>query len=268
VRTLILYWNELSFSNAEDVGGEVWARRAADAFEAFQRVCTYRSNSRISVFKGAFHAVHRDRTLLSWLEEWLGRDRLRRIKTRAVQPTQEAGLAVDQLECEVRRDGRLGEGLTRAHLAESWVWSLGNTTGWTGAPVIAAQEVSLTADGAIAEGPVEVMNLADAGHAQHWEERISAWGREVSESCVIADVEGNRVIMYPLDHGYPHVHVESPRFGRRMFKYRVDRFESLTDSPERLDSIIKPWVQQHVDALMESWRRCSKGRHPLKIRGC
>lgn len=267
MRLLILYWNELSFQDGADpnVDDEAWANRARAAFDAFHDACNYQPAVRISVAKGSFHAQHFGRSLLSWLEHWLGRDRLRRIKARAVQPLEVDEPQGHQLACEVHRDNQIGEGLTRAHLSDSWVWSLGNTAAGTDTPLIEAKKHVLDEEGDVIESQVQIANLADIEHARHWRERITVWGCEISDNCVVGDVAGNRIIMYPLDHGYPHVHVESPDFRNRTFKYRIDKFESLNDTPAQLDSVMRLWVHQHSHSLLQSWRRCSNGQHPLKV---
>ncbi len=270
MRTLILYWNEISIPEGSGLSGGdgvLWRNRAIAAFEAILAACKYHPNARISVFKGEFQAVYLDRTLLSWLEEWLGRDRVTWIKGRAIQVEKEAETALDHFGCEVRCNGVAGGGITRAHLMGSWVWSLGNEDTGTNREVIAGEKWSLDEDGELVQGAIEVMNLAERVHSDRWREVITAWGQEVSESCVIGHVEGNCVIMYPLDHGYPHIHVVSPTFGNRTFKYRVNPFECLNSAPHPLDSVLRPWVEQHLPVLMESWRRCSEGKHPLKIDG-
>lgn len=266
---LVLYWNDLSFPD-ELIEGEFsqdgpWAVRAKHAFVALQRAFRCQQQARISVVKGEFHAVVQGKPLLSWLELWLGKDRVRRILGRAIQPINYPEGHGDTLICDVKVGERVGDGVTRAHLANSWVWSLGNEPTASHSHIIPANAYELNGNGDVVTEGVEIRNLASEAHAAHWEDAMAGWGKQWSRNCVIGIVSGHQVIMYPLDHGYPHIHVKSTNPPVQSYKFRIDKFGALTDSPVALTASIGTWVGEHANSLMESWRRCQKGMHPLSI---
>lgn len=269
MKPLYVYWNDLSL-HGEIVEGELgkdgpWALRAQFAFDALLQVLHLQSKARVSIAKGHLHAELLNRTLLPWLELWLGRDKLRWFKSRIVQPLDLDEPPLHELFAEVTVDKKYGEGITRAHISRSWVWSLGFEVTKSHAATIPATELTLDESGEENRIDILVSNLATMEHAKHWEDTLSSWGIDGADNCIIGDVSGNQILMYPLDHGYPHIHVKYSVAPERSIKYRVDEFEALTTSPADLDVLISPWVEKNLEILLESWRRCKKGLHPLKI---
>jgi Domain of unknown function (DUF4160) len=266
---IVLYWNELSFPNDLNEGEfrkeGPWAERTKHAFQALECIFHSQQSARVFFAKGQLHATILEKPLLSWLEIWLGRDKLRRIKGRVIQSTNIDEESGQFLACEVKIGSRLGDGVTRAHLAGSWVWSLGNQATASNGPIIPANEHKLNDSAKIDVTEVNISNLACASHFEHWEASIAAWGEQGSESCEISIVNGFRVKMYPFDHGYPHIHVETENPPNSMYKFRIDSFAPLTASPEAVAKLINEWVNQHSESLMQSWKRCKRGLHPLKI---
>jgi hypothetical protein len=210
-RMLLLHWNEISVPDdavPEDLErNPAWAALARSAFESFFRAQKARPEIRISFSRGVFHGQVAGRPFQSWLELWLGKERMQKLKARAIQPPQHAQPTTDQLDCELSVGGRAGEGITRAHLAESWAWSLGiQATGAAGYE-IQADKTTIDSDAAI---QVNVRNLACVPHGERWVRELAEWGMHPSANHVIAEVNGLLFIMYPLDHGYAHIHVHAP----------------------------------------------------------
>jgi hypothetical protein len=266
-RVLLLYWNDLSFpddiSSAELLGSHTWKDRAMAAFGALQIALEIRRDCKMSFMRGEFTHYIGDRPLHGWLEDWLGKDRFRRLRASAVQPLALGELIGSGLEHELTCNGRCGDGITRAHLADTWTWSVGNTATISDGSSIPAEKISIDSD---TIESVQVPNLAQQDHAEHWRDRLGVWGQTVSNNHVMAEVGKWRVIMYPLDHGYPHIHVEDRGDPGQQAKYRIDKFEPLTYlRPQGMDQAIEPWVEKYHDALMDSWNRCQRGMYPLTL---
>lgn len=271
MRLLILYWNELSIPNDLSEGelgaNGPWAARALSLYESLRAAWRIQPHARLSVKKGQFHGLIMARPLLSWLELWLGREKVRFIKLNSIQPQLDLEEPIHDLACEVDFNGQVGEGLTRAYLAESWVWSLGHEDTGSHESTILATKLILDNAGDTVSEDVVVMNIAEQSHVQHWENAIAGWDEQESPSSVVGCVSGNQVLMYPLDHGYSHIHIKVPGQRISSIKYRVDSCTPLCGTTAALDSLMIPWIRQHSDILMESWRRCQIGLHPLRIGG-
>jgi hypothetical protein len=270
MRPLTIYWNELSLPNnlvPEELNENgQWAERAKNVYDALQYVWRIQPRARVSLNKGQLHAYILHQHIFYWLELWLGKDKVRRLKgSRLIHSDDDAVALLNEFECEVSFAGVVGDGLTRAHIAKSWVWSLGNTNTETDAVNINALESRLNVNGDLISQVVTIQNLADVSHSEYWEQNISAWDQVESNNCVIGSVAGHIVLMYPFDHGYPHVHVKVTEQPQNIYKYRVDSFMPLASTSETLDVAMREWVNENSESLNESWRRCKKGKHPLKI---
>lgn len=266
-RMLLLYWNEISVPDdaaREDLErNAVWSELAKSAFESFFRAQKARPDVRISFSRGVFHGHVAGRPFQSWLEHWLGKERMQKLKARAVQPLQYALPPIEQIDCELSVAGRPGEGITRAHQAESWAWSLGiPDTGAAGEEIL-ADKTTLLGDAAV---QVTVRNLATVTHGERWAHELAEWGLQPSANHVVAEVDGLLVIMYPLDHGYAHVHVHAHDDPSLNAKYRVDKFEPLTvRNPPWIDGLMERWIAEHRGLLLQSWARCQAGKLPLHL---
>jgi len=268
-RILFLHWNEISVpddAKPEDLErSAAWKELARSAFESFFRAQKARPDLRISFSRGVFHGHVADRPFQSWLEHWLGKERVLKLKTRAVLPPQHENPPIEQLDCELSVDGRPGEGITRAHLADSWAWSLGCPETEAAAESIIADKTTIDGD---ADTQVVVRNLATVPHGDRWAQELAEWGQQPSANHVIAEINRLLVIMYPLDHGYAHVHVHSRDEPSLNAKYRIDKFESLTGrNPPGLDNFMESWIAQHRELLLQSWVRCKAGKFPLQLKG-
>lgn len=266
-RMLILHWNEISVPDdaaPEDLERNAfWAGLARSAFDSFFLAQKARPDARVSFSRGVFHGQIAGRPFQSWMEHWLGKERMQKLKARAVQPMQHGQTAIEQLDCELSVDGRCGEGITRAHLAESWAWSLGTPA--MGAAGDAIQADKMAIDSA-ATTKVVVRNLACMRHGERWANDLAEWGTRPSDNHVIAEVDGLVFIMYPLDHGYAHIHVHARDKPSLNAKYRVDKFEPLTNmNPPGLDGVMEDWIAEHREPLLQSWVRCQAGKFPLKL---
>jgi hypothetical protein len=266
-RLLLLHWNELSIpadlTAAELQANPQWAQLAQTALSTFQDVLRVRPDCRISFTKGTFHGHVAGRPLQSWLESWLGLDRWRQLRSRAVQPTSRELPPVHALECELSCNGQRGEGITRAHVAESWTLSVASAVTGSAGHYIRAEQTSIAID---AHVEVDVPNLAASDHLGHWVDDLAVWGQQLSNNHVVAVLDRYQIIMYPFDHGYAHIHVRAQDDPRLNAKYRVDKFEPLTnDRPAGMDALIEPWVAQRREQLIQSWNRCQAGAFPLKL---
>jgi len=266
-RLLLLHWNELSIP-AEITAAELnadprWAQFAQLSLSAFLEVLTVRPDCRLSFTKGTFHGQVADRPLQSWLEVWLGKERWRKLRSRAVQPSAQSLMPAHSLECELTCNGRHGEGITRAYIADSWTLSLGSEVNGFTDHQIRAVKTTIDSDGQV---NVDVPNLADSKHVGQWSGDLAVWGQIVSTNHVVAKLDRYSIIMYPLDHGYPHVHVHVQDDPKLNAKYRVDFFEPLTSKrPVGLDAVMETWIEQRRDHLVRSWARCQAGGFPLKL---
>ncbi|WP_341908513.1 hypothetical protein [Polaromonas sp. YR568] len=266
-RTLLLHWNEISVpedATPEDLErNAAWSELARSAFESFFRAQKARPDVRLSFSRGVFHGHVAGRPFQGWLEHWLGKERVQKLKARAVQPFHYAPVPVEQLDCELSVRGRSGEGITRAHLAESWAWSLGVPETGAAGDAIFADKMTIDGDGTT---QVAVRNLATAPHGERWAQELVEWGLHPSANHTIAEFDGLRIIMYPLDHGYAHVHVRACNEPSLNAKYRVDKFEPLTDmNPPGLDTLMESWIVKHRELLLQSWLRCQAGKLPLQL---
>lgn len=266
-RDLFLHWNEISIPDhtaPEDLErNATWAELARGAFESYFLAQKARPDLRISFSRGVFHGQVAGRPFQSWLEHWLGKERMQKLKMRAVHPVQHTQPPIEQLDCELSVGGRPGEGITRAHLAESWAWSLGSSDTRSEEYEIHAEKTTIDGDAATM---VAVRNLATVQHGERWVQELAEWGQCPSANHVIAEFNGRIIIMYPLDHGYAHVHVHGRDEPSLNAKYRVDEFKPLTDrNPPGLDGFMEAWIAEHRESLLLSWARCQAGKYPLQL---
>lgn len=266
-RLLLLHWNELSFPanvSADELQEDPrWAQQAQAALATFRHVLQVRPDCRVSFTKGAFHGHVAGRPLQSWLEIWLGKDHWRRLRARVVQPAAQEQQPIHALECELTCNGQSGEGITRAHIADSWTWSVASEATGSAAHLIRAIKTAIHSNVPV---DVDVPNLASEEHSKRWANDLAVWGKALSDSHVVAVLDRYKIIMYPFDHGYPHIHVHTHDDPRLNAKYRVDKFEVMTNGhPVALDALVEPWIDRYQHQLIQSWNRCQAGAFPLKL---
>lgn len=266
-RPFFIYWNELSFPEEIKIDDLIknseWKKKATAAMQALLNAISTRSDCRISFSKGAFLHNIGDRPLQNWLEEWVGKDALRRLKARAVHPSTFEKSPAHDLECELICLNRSGEGLTRAHLAESWTWSLGDPNLSNNNHSIDAKKITINSKD---DSAVKVSNIATQEHFKYWTLHFDSWGKTIAKGHIICRLGSYEIIMYPFDHGYAHVHVHAVDMPSLNAKYRIDLFDPLTNNrPAGLDNLVRPWMEKNRDSLLASWARCQNGGYPLQI---
>lgn len=269
-RPFFIHWNELSFGIGTDesapISTVVLGLRVSQAFKTFQAVLKIRSDCRLLVQRGTLSSLIMGRPYGNWIEQFLGKDGFRRLRSKISQPEDDTeALDMHELDCELSCGKLRGEGLTRAHLASSWVWSFGSVEAQCDGTVVSAEKILISSAEVIV---VEVPNLAILDHAAHWNLQLENWGRTVAASSIIAIVEGYQFIMYPSDHWPPHLHVHMSSIPWLNAKYRIDKFEVLNpekNRPSGLDNLVENWISKNIANLMVSWERCKRGDMPLRI---
>lgn len=270
-RSFFIYWNELSFSaevgDAEPAGNNAWKIKANTAFDAFRAVLKIRPDCRVMFVRGVLHEPHENRPFQSWLEEWLGKDKYRSLRHKISQPFDVSDyVEVHKFDYELLCGQRAGEGITRAHIVESWAWSFGGDSSPYNKEIITASKIEI--DQGAVDKVVEVQNIASELHAAQWADKIEAWGVTFSQNSVITEFDGYRIVMYPFDHSYPHLHVKMASDPNLNAKYRIDVFEILNENysrPSGLDDLMVKWIEKNREALLLSWRMCQRGRMPLRL---
>lgn len=264
MRPLVIYFNELSSPCAvpDNTVGAEWRERAKTLFDCVREISRRQAQFDLAFVAGHWHCLVDAKPLSQWIKQWIG-DRdyqwlLLRVKN----------VAASVQDCEVNVENQKAHGLTHAHLAGSWALSfpLANPL-WLAAEV-AAKEICLVAD-RLTERECAIRNLGTAEHIRHWGQELTDWGRVLAGNNVIATIAGYPLMMYPNDHGYPHVHLVDPSNiidGRKgtLAKYRIDPFERMEGHP-RWDSEIRPWIERYRAELLRSWQRCVEGDHPDRI---
>lgn len=264
-RILPIHWNELSFSadiTAEELQSQAWRDNAVAVANALREVIKDRPHCRISFSRGLLNFNLGGKPFHTWLEYWLGKDLYRRLRSAAIQPIVDQFPELHSLDCELYCNERAGDGITRAYINESWTWSIGHE-GQASMQYIDAVKSSLN----MPDSEVQVQNIANQHHSRAWHEQMALWGQTASQNHQICTYQGYQIIMYPLDHGYPHIHIKRADMPELNAKYRVDVAEELTENSIELNGIILPWVISNQVALLESWRRCQSGKYPLRISG-
>ena len=211
---------------------------------------------------GHWHSLCGGKPLSQWVRQWIGNGNYQWLLPRV------KNVAASAQNCEVNFKSQKAEGLTYAHLAGSWAvsFTLPNSP-WL-APEVSAMEVCLDAE-ELTERECTIRNFGAEDHVRYWEQSLADWSQVLANNNVIATIAGYPLMMYPCDHGYPHVHLVDPHFikeGRKrtLAKYRIDQFERMEGHP-RWDSEIRPWIERYRTDLLRSWERCQQGDHPIRI---
>lgn len=178
---------------------------------------------------------------------------------------------MDSQDTDVYLNNEKAVGLTFSYLVGSWSFSFPVTNSLWLSPSITATECRLEGDDII-ERVCVIKHLANGAHATHWRQGLVDWGRELAEGNTIGNLASYPIQMYPLDHGYPHVHLIDSQLltsaGRpkTLAKYRIDRFERM-EGPPPWDNDMRAWIERHRYLLLDSWERCQRGGHPYRITG-
>lgn len=261
MQPLIIYFNELSspICSTNPVDADPWRELTCGMFLGLLALSRVRNNFSLIVPKGHWHALYLNKPLCNWLEGWLGKDRYRWLRAKVRQD-----VTIPDL-CEVHCAGNVSAGITLAHLGDSWTVSIPIPQSEWSEAEITGVKYEINDNAKSSEDTCVVKNLASELHAAHWQGALLDWGRRIAETNEIANVAGHAIDMYPLDHGYPHVHLVSPYPPRpTIAKYRIDVFGRL-EGPPQFDREMKEWIAQNQILLLASWGRCQRGQHPFKI---
>jgi len=263
VQPLVLYFNEYSCPGrdpAPDAAG-VWQSWALTLWEGLREVRRYQAQYWVSFPSEQWHAICHGKPLSAWLQLWLGRDRYRWLLALVRNHSNSPDLCR-----EVYYDDQHALGMTLALLGETWVFSFPKSDSPWLEPRLSAREVVLDeSNGMLREEDCEILHIACRQHAEYWREQLADVGRIVAEANEITQMQRNSIDMYPLDHGYPHVHLVERLWPRRtLAKFRIDRFARLEGRSE-WDHAMERWIEAHREELLLSWARCQRGGHPYRV---
>lgn len=79
----------------------------------------------------------------------------------------------------------------------------------------------------------------------------------------IARFHGIAIYMYWTEHGPPHLHA---RYADGEAAYNLATLELHEGNPpSKVTQLVRRWMQQHPDELLENWQRCRRKEAPLQI---
>ncbi|MBV5347354.1 DUF4160 domain-containing protein [bacterium] len=252
MRPLPIYFNELSSpcTVPDNTPGAEWQAWATMLFTCVREVSRRKIELDVVFIAGHWHGLAGTKPLSQWIKQWIGNDNFKWLLSRV------RNVAASTQDCEVSFENKKADGLTHAHVAGSWAFSFPVPDSPWLAPQVAATEHCLGVDG-LDEHQCAIRNLGTSDHVRHWRQELEDWGRVLAGNNVISSISGYPLLMYPNDHGYPHVHLVDPdiiKEGRKgtLAKYRVDVFERM-EGPPRWDSEVRPWIERHRADLLSSW---------------
>lgn len=264
MHNLVLYFNELSCPPTTDESEHEWSECALLLFSCLRRVYSLQPALHATFPQNSWHASYNTKPLSVWFRQWLSRDQYRwllgilRNNTITTAP-----------DIDIYFEDKIAIGLTCSHLTNSWAFSLPrNDSPWTHFS-IDATEYRVDGD-IITQLECRLKNLSLDAHVEHWANELVEWGREIAVSNVIGELDNLQIVMYPLDHGNPHIHLidpesyDSKNHRKTLAIFRIDRFERLEGQPD-WDTQITRWVNKYKNDLMSCWERCQKGKHPFRV---
>ncbi|NMG14474.1 hypothetical protein [Aromatoleum bremense] len=268
MKSLVLYFNELS-APPGGMPPELeadWKTWTLELFACLQQVSRHQPDVTMALPTGHWHELCGAKPLSAWVREWLGRTEYQRLlpRLRNVCP-------MDSLDTDVYFNNQKAVGLSFSHLVGSWAFSFPVANSDWLSSSITASACRLEGED-IAEQACEIQHVANCAHATRWQQNLVDWGRGLTEGNTIGELANYPIQMYPLDHGYPHVHLVDPQrltpTGRpkTLAKYRIDRFERM-EGPPSWDNDMRSWIERHTKLLLSSWGRCQRGQHPYRIMG-
>jgi hypothetical protein len=260
MRPLILYFNELSIppEETQQQMGSGWKSNALMLFSGLQQVSRQQSKVIIAFPLEYWHKLYGAKPFAVWVSEWLGRDRYRWLLSKLRQDYP-AGNEISDVYFENKKT----VGITLARLAGSWAFGFPMDNSPWHSPSLTATEWYLDGND-VAHHACTVMHIANEAHATHWQYELYDWGKLLANENIIDKLGSYPIQMYPLDHGYPHVHLIDPQSLKTLAKYRVDCFERLEGLPD-WDKSMYSWIATHQAQLLRSWARCQRGGHPYQI---
>lgn len=261
MQPLNLYFNELSAPPPDITAQELrsWPPWALSLIATLKKVRQTKLEYTLVFQPGHFHATYANKPLSVWLREWVSKDQYRWIlgKIRDVSQDQ-AGLLY-----QVYFQDQQTIGLTLASIAKSWAFSFPVLASpWLDSTVVTTEYRESGDD--VIERSCTIMHLSNEQHVLHWQQEMSDWGRDIANNNTITRIAGYPIVMYPLDHGYPHVHIVDPHHFKTLAKFRVDQFEQM-GGPPQWDANIKVLIDRNQDELIQSWKRCQCGDHPYQV---
>ncbi len=266
MQPLSLYYNEQSSPPPNLTHGESaeWRTWALTLYSCIREMHKLQPGAKVNFPKDSLHALCNARPLSVCMKEWLGEQQYYwfLIKLGISDPRNEEII-------DIYLDGKKAVGLTYAHLAGSWTVSFPvNDSPWI-SPSIAAIEYS-TSGGDVISKDCLIKNLAQVDHVNHWGKQLSDWGLEIAESNIIGKLGELLIVMYPLEHGHPHVHLVDNQLydinnhRKTLAKYRVDCFERMEGRPQ-WDGQMREWIENNREKLIRGWKRGKQGGHPYII---
>jgi len=259
--------NELSVKPIHIDTLEKGHRCARQFYECIRASVVIREDVEVWLAPGALDAIvcgSQAKPMRAMLRIALGNDRFAWLIGRF------RNLQIDELlECEMKVNGEASLGLLFSHSKESWSVSLlPNPPEWDQVNIDALHICLL--NGNLSERQCSIRHIARVEHVEHWSEQIAEYGFESDGSNVIAQCAELDVDMYPLDHGYPHIHLVNRRADGvtrkpvTVAKYRIDLFERMEGEP-RYDSAALEFVTRNRAHLMSCWEACRRGEHPFQL---
>jgi len=260
MQPLILYFNELS-APPKDVALEElhdWSHLALSLLSGLKNIHKIRPECTFAFPLGYWHAIYAGKPLSVWLKKWLKEDRYRYLQIRIKNIEQQ-----NDLLSQVYFGGQQTIGLSFAHTAKSWAFSFPKEgSPWLSHFVSAIEYFQDCSD--ITNKECEIAHLANEQHARQWHQALCDWERVTADNNKIGTVAGYPIVMYPLDHGHPHIHLIDPLSYKILAKFRIDQFERM-QGPPTWDTEVRIWINCNKEELMQSWTRCQRGDHPYLI---
>jgi len=263
MRSLIIYFNEYSSpdSISDNQGLENLRRWFLLLWAQIDNIRKIRTDYKLSISTLQWNEILFDKPLFIWFEHWLSRDQFRWLLSKTIDNQDE----VPDLFSEVYFNNRPARGLTRAHLSQSWAFSFPQENSPWLEPIINCREIRIDEQGNSGEADCIIKHISKSPHVNHWQSELADYGKIVASTNVISSIQGHSVVMYPLDHSYPHLHlVENSTPRRTIAKYRIDVFERMEGTKE-FDKIMCEWITDKNSELLRSWERCKRGGHPYSI---
>jgi hypothetical protein len=256
----VLYFNELSSPPANVTSDELhaWSDSTLSLIAGLRQVGVHKSEFTLAFPSGQWHAIYANRPFSSWLKERIKQDQYRWLLSKMRFGNQRADLLH-----QVYFNGQPTAGLTCARIADSWAFSFPLTGSPWLSPTVVVTEYRQEGEN-ITDSNCEIAHIANLQHALHWRQCLIDWRKTVAENNLIGIVSEHHIEMYPIDHGYPHVHLVAPQLSKTIAKFRIDKFERMEGIP-KWDAEMKIWIELNQDELLRSWKRCQCGGHPYKI---
>lgn len=268
MQPLIIFYNEHSSPPTTLPQGENirWKSFALELFSCLRKTNQLQPKLNINFPNNSWHEIYEGKPLSVWIKEWLGKDKYEWLLLKMIKNTISENETNDIYYNDIR-----AVGLTCSFFTASWVFSFPEADSPWASPSINASEYYLNPDNEkIKIRACTINNLAQDEHVEHWKNELEDWGLEIAESNIIAYLDALPIVMYPNDHGYPHIHLINPNqydqnnHRKTLAKFRIDNNERIEGKP-KWDTQIKEWINNNKELLLRSWNRCKKGGHPYRV---